>query len=558
MPKPVILTVDDDPDVLRAVERDLRRRYGQNFRIVRAESGAVALDLLRRLERQNEAVALMLVDHRMPQMNGIEMLSQAMKIFPEAKRVLLTAYADTEAAIKAINEVQLNHYLLKPWDPPEQHLYPVLDDLLEDWKANYRPPFEGVRVLGSRWSQKSYEVRDFLARNQIPYQWLDIEAADKDPAVRKALDSAPADRRIAPILILTSGDVLPQPDLNEIAEKLGLQTHAVAEFYDLAIVGGGPAGLAAAVYGASEGLKTVILEGEAPGGQAGLSSRIENYLGFPSGLSGADLARRAVTQAKRFGVEILSPVRVTSIKAEGPYRFLELSNGTSISCHAVVLAMGVQWRKLNVPGMDRLQDAGVYYGAASTEALSCRDEEVYIVGGANSAGQAAMFFSKYARRVIMLVRGPSLAATMSQYLIDQIAQTPNIQVETLSQVVEVHGETRLEAISVHCGQSGETSRVDASALFIFIGAEPNTEWLDGVVLRDPKGFILTGSDLMTAGKPPHGWKEDRDPYLLETSIPGIFAAGDVRRGSAKRVASGVGEGSVAVQFIHQYLMTAGT
>ena len=557
MARPVILTVDDDPDVLRAVERDLRSKYGQHYRIMRAESGTVALELLRRLDRQNEAVALMLVDHRMPQMNGIETLTAAMKIYPDAKRVLLTAYADTEAAIRAINEVQLNHYLLKPWDPPDQHLYPVLDDLLEDWSAHYRPPFEGVRVLGSRWSQKSYEVRDFLARNQIPYQWLDVESADTDPAVRKALDSVPADERRVPIVLLTNGECLPQPDLNDIAEKLGLKTRAVAEFYDLAIVGGGPAGLAAAVYGASEGLKTVMLEGEAPGGQAGLSSRIENYLGFPSGLSGADLARRAVTQAKRFGVEILSPVRVTGIRVEGPYKFLEFSNGSRISCHAVVVATGVQWRKLDVPGIDKLQDAGVYYGAAATEALSCRDEEIYIVGGANSAGQAAMFFSKYARRVIMLVRGPSLAATMSQYLIDQIVQTPNIHVEVKTRVAEVHGEDRLQAISLYCDQSGETMRVDASALFIFIGAEPRTDWLDGILQRDAKGFILTGGDLMTEGKPPKGWSEDRDPYLLETSVPGVFAAGDVRRGSAKRVASGVGEGSVAVQFVHQYLSRAG-
>ena len=557
MARPVILTVDDDPDVLRAIERDLRAKYGEHYRIVRADSGMAALEVLRRLARQNDAVALMLVDHRMPQMNGIETLAEAMKIHPDAKRVLLTAYADTEAAIRAINEVQLNHYLLKPWDPPEEHLYPVLDDLLEDWSANYRPPFEGVRVLGSRWSQKSYEVRDFLARNQIPYQWLDIEAADRTPAVRKALESIPpADRKI-PMLFLHGGELLHQPDLSEIAEKLGLQTRAGAEFYDLAIVGGGPAGLAAAVYGASEGLKTVMLESEAPGGQAGLSSRIENYLGFPSGLSGADLARRAVTQARRFGVEILSPVLVNHLRVDGPYRFLQLSNGSQISSHAVVLATGVQWRKLDVPGMDRLQDAGVYYGAASTEALSCANEDVHIVGGANSAGQAAMFFSKYAKRVVMLVRGPSLSATMSQYLIDQIAQTPNIQLEFNTQLTEVHGEDRLQEISLHCGQSGETSRIPATALFIFIGAEPKTEWLNGSVERDPKGFILTGTDLMRDGKPPKSWTADRDPYLLETSIPGVFAAGDVRCGSAKRVASGVGEGSVAIQFVHSYLSKVG-
>jgi len=555
--RPVILTVDDDPEVLRAVERDLRTKYAGTYRILRADSGMAALEVLRRLEKQNEAVALLLVDHRMPQMNGIETLAAAIKLFPDAKRVLLTAYADTEAAIRAINEVQLNHYLLKPWDPPDQHLYPVLDDLLEDWSAHYRPPFEGVRVLGTRWSQKSYEVRDFLARNQIPYQWLDIETAAHNPAIEKALlPFPPADRKI-PMLLLTGGECLQQPDLNELAERLGLQTRAGAEFYDLAIVGGGPAGLAAAVYGASEGLKTVMLEGEAPGGQAGLSSRIENYLGFPSGLSGADLARRAVTQAKRFGVEILSPVQATGLRTEGTYRFLQLSNGTQISSHAVVLATGVQWRKLDVPGMDRLQDAGVYYGAASTEALSCRDEEVYIVGGANSAGQAAMFFSKYAKRVVMLVRGPSLSATMSQYLIDQITQTPNIQVEVNTHVTEVHGENHLEEISLLCEKTAEKSRIPASALFIFIGAEPKTAWLNGTVQRDAKGFILTGTDLLKNGKPPKEWNADRDPYLLETSIPGVFAAGDVRCGSAKRVASGVGEGSVAVQFVHQYLSKVG-
>ncbi len=409
MARPVILTVDDDPDVLRAIERDLRSKYASNYRIMRADSGMAALDVLRRLEKQGDPVALLLVDHRMPQMNGIETLAEAMKLYPEAKRVLLTAYADTEAAIRAINEVHLNHYLLKPWDPPDQHLYPVLDDLLEDWAADYRPPFEGIRLFGTRWSQKSYEVRDFLARNQIPYQWCDIETADNEPSNRKLLERFPVGERKPPMLFLSDGECLQQPEVSLIAERLGLQTKAGAEFYDLAIVGGGPAGLAAAVYGASEGLKTVMLEGEAPGGQAGLSSRIENYLGFPSGLSGGDLARRAVTQARRFGVEILSPVHVTSLTTDGTYRFLELGNGTKISSHAIVLATGVQWRKLDVPGMDRLQDAGIYYGAAATEAPSCNDEEIYIVGGANSAGQAAMFFSKYARRVVMLVRGPSPA-----------------------------------------------------------------------------------------------------------------------------------------------------
>jgi thioredoxin reductase (NADPH) len=557
MARPVILTVDDDPEVLRSIERDLRAKYASTYRIIRADSGTAGLDVLRRLDKQNEPVALLLVDHRMPHMNGIEMLSEAIKLYPDAKRVLLTAYADTEAAIRAINEVHLNHYLLKPWDPPDQNLYPVLDDLLGDWLADYRPPFEGIRLFGTRWSQKSYEVRDFLARNQIPYQWLDIETADRLPDNRKLLEPFPLADRKPPMLFLADGECLQQPDVNQLAERLGLQTRAGAEFYDLAIVGGGPAGLAAAVYGASEGLKTVMLEGEAPGGQAGLSSRIENYLGFPSGLSGGDLARRAVTQARRFGVEILSPVQVTSLTTDGAYRFLQLSNGTKISSHAVVLCTGVQWRELDVPGMDRLQDAGIYYGAASTEALSCNGEDVYIVGGANSAGQAAMFFSKHAKRVVMLVRGPSLAATMSQYLIDQISQTPNIEIEVNTHVTEVHGESHLEEISLLCERTGESSRIPASALFIFIGALPKTEWLNGTIERDAKGFILTGTDLFKDGKPPKTWTVDRDPYLLETSIPGVFAAGDVRCGSAKRVASAVGEGSVAVQFVHQHLAKVG-
>jgi thioredoxin reductase (NADPH) len=551
--RPVILTVDDDNDVLRAIERDLRAHYGQQYRVLRADSGASALYALRRLQKQNDPVALMLVDHRMPQMNGIETLVEAIKLYPEAKRVLLTAYADTEAAIRAINDVQLNHYLLKPWDPPEQHLYPVLDDLLEDWASNYRPPFEGLRVLGTRWSSKSYEIRDFLARNQIPYQWLDADAAAGDPEVQRLIERMPAAEHKLPLLCFADGECLTEPDLHEVAVKLGLQMKAGLEFYDLAIVGGGPAGLAAAVYGASEGLKTLMVEREAPGGQAGLSSRIENYLGFPSGLSGGDLARRAVTQARRFGVEILAPVEATNVRVDGPYRYVKFTDGSEISCHTLLLATGVQWRELDVPGMDRLQGAGVYYGAASTEALSCRGEDVYVVGGANSAGQAAMFFSKYAQRVVMLVRGPSLAATMSQYLIDQIENTENISLSFNSRVTEVHGEDRLEAITVTCDQTGESNVIPSKSLFIFIGAQPTTAWLDGVVERDERGFILTGPDLLKDRKRPKGWALDRDPGLLETNVPGVFAIGDVRHGSTKRVASGVGEGSVAVQFVHQYL-----
>jgi thioredoxin reductase (NADPH) len=553
MPRPVILTVDDDIDVLRSIERDLRQRYSEKYRILAAESGHAALGILRRLQQRNEAVALLLVDHRMPQMNGIETLLEAIKIYPEAKRVLLTAYADTEAAIKAINEVQLNHYLLKPWHPPEEHLYPVLDDLLEDWYAGYRPPFEGVRVLGTRWSPKSYEIRDFLARHQVPYQWLDADSADRVPDIRRLMESFDGHTPQLPVVFFPAGERMEQPGPGELAEKLGLRTRADLEFYDVAIVGGGPAGLAASVYGASEGLKTVMVEREAPGGQAGLSSRIENYLGFPSGLSGAVFARRAVDQARRFGVEIVSPQEVSGVRVEGPYRYLQLSDGHELSCHALILALGVQWRKLGIPGEERLHGAGIYYGAGSTEAVSCRDEVVYLVGGANSAGQAAMYFAKFAGRVIMLVRGPSLAATMSQYLIDQISQTANIQVEFNTTVAEVHGEDHLEALSIACLSSGVTERVPATALFIFIGAQPHTAWLDGLIERDERGFILTGQSLMQDGKAPKGWNLDRPPGLLETNIPGIFAVGDVRHGSVKRVASGVGEGSVAIQFVHQYL-----
>ena len=553
MRKPVILTVDDDPDVLHAIERDLKKRYDERYRVLRADSGRVALDLLRRLQQRNDPVALLLVDHRMPQMNGVEMLQEAIKLYPNAKRTLLTAYADTDAAIKAINDVQLNHYLLKPWDPPEQQLFPVLDDLLSDWYADFHPPFEGIRVLGTRWSSKSYDVRNFLARNQVPYQWLDADAANRDDEVERLLKSlAPEDLKL-PVVLFPSGDCVAEPTTQDLAERLGLRTRAGLEFYDLAIVGGGPAGLAAAVYGASEGLKTIMVEREAPGGQAALSARIENYLGFPSGLTGGDLTRRAVAQARRFGVEIVSPQEATALRVDGPYRYLRLNDGTELSCHAMLLATGVQWRKLDIPGMDRLQGAGVYYGGTSTEAISCRDEDVLIVGGANSAGQAAMSFSQYARRVVMLVRGDSLATTMSQYLIEQVQATHNIHIEYRTRVLEVHGADRLESVSIICDLSGDLNRVPAKSMFVFIGAEPSTSWLAGVVERNERGFILTGPDLLKSGKRPKGWTLERDPGLLETNIPGVFAVGDVRYGSVKRVASGVGEGSVAIQFVHQYL-----
>ena len=555
MPKPVLLTLDDDPEVLRAVERDLRKRYADRYRVVRADSGTTALQSLQTLKKRNEAVALLLADQRMPEKNGVEFISKALAIYPEARRVLLTAYADTDAAIQAINEARIHHYLLKPWDPPEEHLYPVLDDLLEDWQAGYRPVFEGVRVLGHRWSPRSYALRDFLGRNQVPYRWLDAETEDRDKEVREALELAERDCLKLPAAIFLDNTGLSDPSTAELAAKLGLRTSATTSFYDLLIVGGGPAGLAAGVYGASEGLTTVMVEREAPGGQAGMSSRIENYLGFPSGLSGSDLARRAVIQARRFGVEILSPQEAMSLRVDGGSKFVKLTDGVEIGAKSLLIATGVAYRKLDVPGLERLQGAGVYYGAAMTEAASCKDEDVFIVGGANSAGQAAMYFSNYARRVVMLVRGSSLAAGMSQYLVEQIRQTTNIHVELNSQVTEAFGTERLEAISILCSTSGETQKVPAVSLFIFIGAAPQTEWLHGAVERDEKGFILTGADLMRAGKPPKAWSIEREPWLLEASVPGIFVAGDVRFRSIKRVASGVGEGANAVQFVHQYLGT---
>jgi thioredoxin reductase (NADPH) len=554
MSRPTIITVDDDREVLRAVERDLRRRYAERYRVLKADSGQSALEALRELKVRNDAVALLLVDQRMPGMNGVEFIKQAAGLFPDARRVLLTAYADTDAAIRAINEANVNHYLLKPWNPPEQNLYPVLDDLLDDWQGNFRPPFEGIRVIGNRWSPKSHEVKDFLARNQVPYQWFDLEAAETDVEVRRITESLPEEElKHLPLVIFSDGERLEEPTPAEIAERVGLRRRAGAEFYDLAIVGGGPAGLAAAVYGASEGLRTVMIEREAPGGQAGMSSRIENYLGFPSGLSGADLARRAVAQARRFGVEILSPQEAVGARAEGPYRFVRFGDGTEISCHSLLIASGVQWRSLGAPGVERLTGAGIYYGAAMTEALACQNKDVYVVGGANSAGQAVMHFSQYARRVIMIVRGDRLEKSMSQYLVDQIRKTPNIHVEFNSSVAEVHGESHLEEVSIYCSESGETNRLPANYLFILIGAQPHTEWLGGLIERDERGFILTGPDIMRDGKRPRGWQLERDPYLLETSVPGIFAVGDVRKGSIKRVASGVGEGSVAISFIHQYL-----
>jgi thioredoxin reductase (NADPH) len=553
MPKPVMLTVDDDPEVLRAIERDLRGHYADRYRVMRANSGSAGLSTLRELKARNHPVALLLADQRMPQMDGVGFLTEAMDIHPQAKRALLTAYADTNAAIDAINEARVHYYFMKPWDPPEEKLFPALDDLLHDWTAQFRPLYEGIRVLGTRWASKSYELRDFLGRNQVPYQWIDVELAQTDPEVRRLVQSLGPEAETLPLILFPDGQRLAEPPVPEVANKLGLHTRAQTTFYDLAIVGGGPAGLAAAVYGASEGLRTVMVEREAPGGQAGLSSRIENYLGFPSGLSGSDLARRAVAQARRFDVEILSPQEAKSVRVDGPYRYLKLGDGTEISCHALLLATGVQWRTLDVAGIDRLQGAGVYYGGGASEAISCRGEMVYVVGGANSAGQAAMHFSKFADKVIMLVRGGSLAATMSHYLIEQIEKTPNIEVWTSSSVSAVHGDSRLSSITVQCATSGEVKELPANSLFIFIGAQPRTDWLGDLVERDERGFILSGPDLLRDGKRPPNWTLDRDPGLLETNVPGIFVVGDVRHGSVKRVASGVGEGAVVVQFIHQYL-----
>ncbi len=552
MAKPILLSVDDDSDVLRAIERDLRSHYGAEYRVIGSDSPEGALDLLKQLKVRNDSVALLLADQRMPRMDGVEFLQQAMGIFPSAKRALLTAYADTNAAISAINQASINFFFLKPWDPPTEHLYPQLDDLLDDWQASYRPTFEGIRVLGTRWSPRSYELRDFLARNRVPYQWTDVELSANDPETKQLLEALGPEAANLPVVLFPDGTKLLEGVPAEVAQKVGLRTRAQTDFYDLAIVGGGPAGLAAAVYGASEGLKTVMIEREAPGGQAGMSSRIENYLGFPTGLSGADLARRAVVQAQRFGVEILAQ-EVVGVRAEGPYRIIKMADGNEISCHTLMIATGVQWRRLEAPGVDRLQGAGIYYGGGATEALSCKGEIVYVVGGANSAGQAAMNFAKYAERVIILVRGESLSSTMSQYLIDQIKETPNIQLWTHASLSEAHGETHLEEISVLCSDTGKIERVPASAMFIFIGALPQTDWLAGIVERDERGFLLTGPDLVRDGQRPKGWAPDRDPFLLETNVPGIFAVGDVRHGSIKRVASGVGEGSVGVQFIHQYL-----
>ncbi len=547
MPKPILLAIDDDTGVLEAVVQDLRRHYGQDYRIVRAASGGAALDICRQLKERNDIVALFLSDQRMPGMTGVDFLQQALKIYPDAKRVLLTAYADTEAAIRAINSAKIHYYLNKPWDPPEEKLYPVLDDLLEAWKQGYKPPFEGIRIVGVRWSALDHDVREFLSRNRIPYLWLN---AEENPDALALLKEKGIDDAKLPVVLFGDGTALVQPTSTDLAGKVGIPTQAQQKFYDVVVVGAGPAGLAAGVYGASEGLRTLIVEPNAPGGQAGSSSKIENYLGFPSGLSGEELAKRAFLQASRLGAEFLLQ-RVTSLRSENQYLIAEMKDGSEITCHVCLIATGVSYLKLDVPGADRLSGAGVYYGAALTEAMACANEIVYIVGGANSAGQAAMHFARYAAKVHMLVRGDSLQKSMSKYLIDQIEATPNIVVETCTEILSMSGESHLESIRLK-NHRGEEDR-PVSSLFIFIGAAPKTDWLPKELICDSKGFVLAGPDLKT--KAPGAWRLDREPYLLETSIPGVFVAGDVRYNSVKRCASAVGEGSIAIQFVHQYLAT---
>ncbi|GIH14562.1 FAD-dependent oxidoreductase [Rugosimonospora africana] len=549
MTNPAILTVDDDPAVSRAVARDVRRRYGDRYRVVRAGSGPDALDALREIKLRGEQVAVMLADYRMPQMNGIEFLEEAMDLFPRARRVLLTAYADTDAAIDAINLVDLDHYLLKPWDPPEEKLYPVVDTLLDAWIATPDPSITETRVVGHRWSAPSFAVRDFLARNLVPYRWL---LADEPEGGRllKAAGLTPDD---VPVVVLPDGKPLVAPSEAELAAQVGLTTTPTSDFYDLVVIGAGPAGLGASVYGASEGLRTVLVEQRATGGQAGQSSRIENYLGFPDGVSGAQLTERARRQALKFGAELLSAREVVGLEAAGPTRLLKFADGTSIAAHSVVLATGVSYRLLEAPGIADLTGRGIYYGSASTEAPSCAGEEVYIVGGANSAGQAAVYFSRYASRVHILIRSGDLGRSMSRYLIDQIEGIDTIEVHPHTEVMAAQGDGHLERLVLCDGRSGQTRTADAAALFIFIGAQPRTDWLGDAVARDSRGFVVTGADLVRDGQRPTGWTLPRDPYHLESSLPGVFAAGDVRADSLKRVASAVGEGAAAVALVHRYL-----
>ena len=549
--RPVLLAVDDEPSVARAVERDLRRRYGRDYRVLRAGGGEEALTTLREAKLRGTPIALLLVDQRMPGMSGVELLEAALEIAPDAKRALLTAYADTQAAIDAINRVSLDHYLLKPWDPPEEQLYPVVDDLLDAWRAEAPPAADRIQLVGHRWSRESHDARDFLARNQVPFQWLDVEREDE---ARRLLAAAEGDG-VLPLVLFPDGGSLHGPTITELAERTGVLRRAERPFYDLVIVGGGPAGLAAAVYGASEGLQTALVERDAPGGQAGQSSRIENYLGFPVGLSGGDLARRATTQAQRFGAELLTVQQVTRIEQRGPSKVVHLAGGEELGAAAVIVATGVDYRLLEAPGVEELTGRGVYYGGSRTEGVSCRDEHVVVVGGANSAGQAAIYFAGYAQHVTILYRGDSLAKSMSRYLIDTIEDTPNITVRTNAEVAAAHGDEQLERITMRDRAGGADEEMELAAMFVFIGARPQTEWLPSDVARDKRGFVLAGSELLLEDVRPR-WRLERDPYLLETTMPGLFVAGDVRSQSMKRVASAVGEGSMAVSFVHEYLAGA--
>jgi thioredoxin reductase (NADPH) len=549
MRKPVLLAVDDAPGVLAAVRRDLQARYARDYRVVASDGGPAALEVTQELHRRGDEVALFLVDQRMPELSGTEFLLQAREHFPRARRVLLTAYADTQAAIQSINEVGLDHYLMKPWDPPEETLYPVLDDLLDDWVAARPAPRDGLRVVGARWDAATHDVKDFLVRNQIPYRFVDV---DRDPEASSLLDAGVvADARL-PVVFFPDGAALSQPGPRDLADRIGLTIEARAPFYDLVIVGAGPAGLAGAVYGGSEGLRVAVLERHAPGGRAGTSSRIENYLGFPNGISGADLARRATAQAKRLGAELLSPVEVTSVRTEGPARIVTLADGRELSARAVLIASGMKVRELEVPGVKRLTGAGVYYGATFADATSVRGEQVFLIGGANSAGQAALMFSRSAAAVTLVVRGPSVAAKMSRYLVDRIEATANIRVLTESQVREVRGTDHLEELVI--GRAADEDLTEkATGLYVFAGAVPHTDFLAGLVAMDAQGFVRTGPDLAPPGERPRGWPLERDPYLLETSVPGIFAAGDVCQGTMQRVASAVGQGSTCISLIHRYL-----
>ena len=549
MAKPAILAVDDDREVLNAIERDLRRHYADRYRVLSATSGAEALDTVRQLRQRSGVVALYLVDQRMPQVTGIQFLCEARKLDPDAMRVLLTAYADTGAAIAAINDVGLHHYLMKPWDPPEQRLYPVLDDLLAEWSGRARLPFEGIRVVGSRWSPQSYAAREFLALNQVPYRWIDIE---EDAPTRELVRSLAGESPRLPVILFPDGTSLIAPDYAALAERVGMPTRATRPFYDVVIIGGGPAGLANAVYAASEGLHALLIEQHAPGGQAGSSSMIENYLGFPGGVTGADLAQRAVAQARRFGAEMLVGIPVSGLRREDPYRIVTLADGREVSCHALVLATGMAVRELEVPGVQALLGAGVYYGAASSEAALYRGQDVAIVGGANSAGQGALFFSRYARNVHLLVRAAGLSPRMSRYLVDRIDATENIHVLPGTELTEACGNGRLREIGLRDATTGASRALEDAALFVFIGVAPRTAQFATFVALDEKGFILTGPDVL---RQKAAWSLERDPFMFETSVPGVFAAGDVRSGANRRIASAVGEGSAAIHSVHRYLQT---